>query len=30
VPANVLIDAFEVAALPRRIYVLAVEPPTKR
>lgn len=30
VPANVLIDAFEAAALPRRIYVLAVEPPTKR
>lgn len=30
VPANVLIDAFEAAALPRRIYVLAVEPPRKR
>jgi hypothetical protein len=29
VPANVLIDAFEAAALPRRIYVLAVEPPAK-
>lgn len=28
VPANVLIDAFEAAALPRRIYVLAVEPPS--
>lgn len=29
VPANVLIDALEAAALPRRIYVLAVEPPPK-
>jgi hypothetical protein len=29
VPANVLIDAFEAAAVPRRIYVLAIEPPAK-
>jgi hypothetical protein len=29
VQANVLIDAFETAAMPRRIYVLAVEPPKR-
>jgi len=29
VPSNVLIDAFEAAALPRRIYVLAIQPPSK-